>query len=160
RPICDRCYRCSVPQGRHGKDDATRYYQPPGLAGRGSVHRSIRGRLSRHARGQDMKKAKETPAKRRTKLVAAGAEQHIKVRMYNVGFGDSFLLRVPTDVGERRILIDCGYHTKGKGKFTDQDLVRQIKADLKGQPLDVVIATHRHQDHISGFGEKDLWTDI
>ena len=58
------------------------------------------------------------------------------------------------------MLVDCGYHSQGKGKFTDQDLVKQIKADLKGQPLDVVVATHRHQDHISGFGEKDLWADI
>jgi len=106
-----------------------------------------------------MKKAKKAQAKRQAK-VAAGEEKHIKVRMYNVGFGDSFLLRVPTDVGERRILVDCGYHTKGKGKFTDQELVKQIKADLKGQPLDVVVATHRHQDHISAFGEKDLWADI
>jgi beta-lactamase superfamily II metal-dependent hydrolase len=107
-----------------------------------------------------MKKAKKAPAKRRARLQATGEEQHIKVRMYNVGFGDSFLLRIPTDAGERRILVDCGYHTKGKGKFTDQDLVQQIKADLQGQPLNVVVATHRHQDHISGFGEKDLWADI
>ena len=86
--------------------------------------------------------------------------RNIKLRMYNVGFGDSFLLRIPTDGGERRMLVDCGYHSQGQGKFTDQGLVNQIKEDLEGQPLDVVIATHRHQDHISGFGEKDLWTDI
>ena len=83
--------------------------------------------------------------------------RQIKIRMYNVGFGDSFLLKVPTDDGERRILVDCGFHSGGKGKFSDQDLVKQIKADLDGQPLHVVVATHRHQDHISGFGEKDLW---
>jgi beta-lactamase superfamily II metal-dependent hydrolase len=84
----------------------------------------------------------------------------IEIRMYNVGFGDSFLLRVPTDDGERRILVDCGFHSQGKGKFSDQDLVKQIKADLGGQSLHVVVATHRHQDHISGFGEKDLWADV
>jgi beta-lactamase superfamily II metal-dependent hydrolase len=80
--------------------------------------------------------------------------------MYNVGFGDCFLLRVPTDQGERRILVDCGYHSQGKGQFTDKELVTQIKTDLNGEPLDVVVATHRHQDHISGFGEQALWEDI
>jgi hypothetical protein len=86
--------------------------------------------------------------------------RQIEIRMYNVGFGDSFLLRVPTDDGERRILVDCGYHSQGKGKFSDPDLVNQIKSDLEERPLDVVVATHRHQDHISGFGEKDLWADV
>src|ERR1700730_1169801 len=99
-------------------------------------------------------------AKRSAKAKKSRVGRQIEIRMYNVGFGDSFLLRVPTDDGERRILVDCGYHSQGKGKFSDQDLVRQIKADLEGQPLHVVVATHRHQDHISGFGEKDLWADV
>lgn len=84
----------------------------------------------------------------------------IRIRMYNVGFGDCFLLHIPTPEGERRMLIDCGHHTSGPGKFTDKQLVQQIKDDLKGQGLDVVVATHRHQDHISGFGETTLWQDI
>jgi glyoxylase-like metal-dependent hydrolase (beta-lactamase superfamily II) len=107
-----------------------------------------------------MRNEKNAPAKRRGKPVTPREKRRIEFRMYNVGFGDSFLLRIPTDEGERRMLVDCGYHTQGKGKFTDQDLVKQIKADLEGQPLHVVVATHRHQDHISGFGEKDLWADI
>jgi beta-lactamase superfamily II metal-dependent hydrolase len=84
----------------------------------------------------------------------------IEVRMYNVGFGDSFLLRIPTSGGERRVLVDCGFHSQGKGQFSDAELVKRIKVDLDGQPLDVVIATHRHQDHISGFGETLLWKDV
>jgi len=88
------------------------------------------------------------------------SDAQIQVRMYNVGFGDCFLLRIPTPQGERRMLVDCGYHSQGKGKFSDRELITQIKADLKGQPLDVVVATHRHQDHISGFGEPDLWEGI
>jgi beta-lactamase superfamily II metal-dependent hydrolase len=80
--------------------------------------------------------------------------------MYNVGFGDCFLLRIPTTGGERTMLVDCGYHSLGKGSFSDKELVQQIKSDLKGKPLDVVVATHRHQDHISGFGETQLWSDV
>ena len=88
------------------------------------------------------------------------AGKQIRLRMYNVGFGDCFLLRIPTDEGERRMLVDCGYHSSGKGAFSDVELVNQIKADLDGEPLDVVVASHRHQDHISGFGETALWQDI
>ena len=90
----------------------------------------------------------------------APAARQVKIRMYNVGFGDSLLLWVPTKEGERRILVDCGFHSQGKGKFSDRDLVNRIKEDLNGQPINVLIATHRHQDHISGFGETDLWTDV
>lgn len=88
------------------------------------------------------------------------AARQVRIRMYNVGFGDCLLLRVPTNDGERRILVDCGFHSQGKGRFSDRDLVNQIKADLEGKPINVLIATHRHQDHISGFGEKDLWADV
>ncbi|MBI2698279.1 MAG: MBL fold metallo-hydrolase [Mycobacterium sp.] len=88
------------------------------------------------------------------------AARQVKIRMYNVGFGDSLLLWVPTAQGERRILVDCGFHSQGKGKFSDRDLVNRIKEDLDGQPINVLIATHRHQDHISGFGETDLWADV
>lgn len=94
------------------------------------------------------------------KAAEPAAGNRIQMRMYNVGFGDCFLLRIPTSDGERRMLVDCGYHTKGKGKFTDKQLVERIKKDLRGDPLDVVVATHRHQDHISGFGETDLWKGI
>src|SRR5262245_29028150 len=87
-------------------------------------------------------------------------KQHISIRMYNVGFGDCFLLRIPTSKGERRMLVDCGYHSQGKGQFTDAQLVDQIKTDLDGKGLDVVVATHRHQDHISGFGETAAWKSI
>lgn len=103
--------------------------------------------------------AKEAAAKA-PRRAAARKSAHIDVRMYNVGFGDCFLLRIPTAEGERRVLVDCGFHSQGKGKFKDRELVAQIKEDLAGEGLDVVIATHRHQDHISGFGEKDLWKEI
>jgi len=69
----------------------------------------------------------------------------ISIRMYNVGFGDCFLLRIPTEQGERRMLVDCGFHSQGKGDYSDSDLVNQIKEDLNGDGLHVVVATHRHQ---------------
>jgi beta-lactamase superfamily II metal-dependent hydrolase len=88
------------------------------------------------------------------------SDKNIQLRMYNVGFGDCFLFRIPTASGERRVLVDCGYHSQGQGEYSDKDLVKQIAADLNGEPLHVVVATHRHQDHISGFGEPELWKNI
>lgn len=107
-----------------------------------------------------MKRAKKAPAKKHARRALKDKESQIEIRMYNVGFGDSFLVRMPTEEGERRILVDCGFHSQGKGKFSDAELVGQIKADLNNEPLDVVIATHRHQDHISGFGETEAWADV
>lgn len=94
------------------------------------------------------------------KQPVSAAANAISVRMYNVGFGDCFLIRISTADGERRMLVDCGIHSQGKGDFSDAEIVGQIKKDLKGEDLHVVVATHRHQDHISGFGEKDLWADV
>ena len=37
----------------------------------------------------------------------------VSVRMYNVGFGDSFLLTFPADDRPRRVLVDCGNHAAG-----------------------------------------------
>lgn len=107
-----------------------------------------------------MKNKKIAPAKKRARQAPKAKVNLIEIRMYNVGFGDSFLLKISTKEGERRVLVDCGFHSQGKGKFSDAELVKQIKADLNGKPLDVVIATHRHQDHISGFGETALWADV
>ncbi|MBE8521156.1 hypothetical protein ILP97_27355 [Amycolatopsis sp. H6(2020)] len=83
------------------------------------------------------------------------------VRMYDVGFGDCFLIELPRKAADPpfRILVDCGAHTSGypRAGWSPDDAVRAIIADLGDTPrLDVVIATHRHQDHVSGFA-SDQW---
>lgn len=103
---------------------------------------------------------KPATTKRSTSRHRKAKEGEIRVRMYNVGFGDCLLFWIPTSEGERRVLVDCGYHSLGKGKFSDKELVKQIKEDLDGETLNVVVATHRHQDHISGFGEIALWEGV
>lgn len=86
--------------------------------------------------------------------------EKILVRMYNVGFGDCFLLMLPE---KRTILVDAGFHSQGKGEFGGNDLVEQILNDVKdfkGEPrLDVVIATHRHQDHVFAFN-SNKWNEF
>lgn len=94
----------------------------------------------------------------------------ILVKMYRIGFGDAFHLTIPTPEGDRTILVDCGRHfqtPKGTPKtanlpVSEDAIVRQIIADAtgpQGPRIDVVIATHRHQDHVSGFSSK-LWGEV
>lgn len=88
-------------------------------------------------------------------------EPRLRIRMYNVGFGDAFLLFVPTDDGERTVLVDCGVHMGGvvnKISAVAQDIVATVTTDGRAR-IDVVVATHRHADHISGFGLK-LWKTV
>lgn len=78
------------------------------------------------------------------------ANQGIRIRMYRVGFGDFFLVSVPAGGGTMaHILVDCGVHAHDLGMM--DDAVAQLKTDTGGK-LALVIMTHRHADHISGFG--------
>jgi beta-lactamase superfamily II metal-dependent hydrolase len=82
-------------------------------------------------------------------VVPTGALKGLRVRMYRVGFGDFFLLSMPTSAGARHILIDCGVHAQDLGSI--REAVAQMAVDC-GSKLALVIMTHRHADHISGFG--------
>ena len=75
------------------------------------------------------------------------ASDKVRIRMYRVGFGDCFLVTFPNG---SHILVDCGVHSQGN-IGTMKDVVANI-AEETGKKLAVVIATHAHQDHISGFG--------
>jgi beta-lactamase superfamily II metal-dependent hydrolase len=90
--------------------------------------------------------------------------QSVLVRMYNVGFGDSFLLLLPTPDGVRRkVLIDCGYHMASTPSPKMKEVVERIISDCTDSDgvarLDVVIATHRHMDHVYGFSNKS-WSEV
>jgi beta-lactamase superfamily II metal-dependent hydrolase len=91
----------------------------------------------------------------------AGGDQHVAIRMYDVGFGDAFLLTIPTPDGPRKVLFDCGSIKAASRPIGD--IVRRIVDDVKdadGVPrIDVVVATHRHRDHVAGF-ESALWKDV
>ena len=77
----------------------------------------------------------------------------LRVRMYRVGFGDFFLVTVPSAHGPQHILIDCGVTpgTTHKGDIgTIKSAVRHMAAETN-RTLALIIVTHRHQDHIIGF---------
>lgn len=87
----------------------------------------------------------------------------VKVRMYNMGFGDCFLLKFPFPDRWRTVLIDCGKHVHSRCPPKLPDVVEQLQRDLTGSDgkrrIDVLVVTHRHRDHVSGFA-LDSWNQF
>jgi beta-lactamase superfamily II metal-dependent hydrolase len=74
----------------------------------------------------------------------------IRVRMYRTGFGDCFLVSFGAAAARRHVLIDFGTHQHG-----DIDTMGRIMDGIEtetGKKLALIVATHAHRDHISGFG--------
>ena len=68
------------------------------------------------------------PAARRSKSA-------LTVRMYNVGFGDCFLLSFPAPDRPRKVLIDCGVHAAGPPKPVPfAEVVKAVVADVDRWP--------------------------
>lgn len=83
-------------------------------------------------------------------MMAKRKPTSVDIITYDVGFGDCFLLRFnyPGEKRSRSVLIDFG-STK-KNKFSLGQVSQAIKQDC-GNKLDVIVATHRHKDHVQGF---------
>lgn len=81
------------------------------------------------------------------------APKAIRIRMYQVGFGDCFLLSFDySPRPARHVLIDCGSMASPKG--TPSGLIKRVAASIAstvGSDPFAVVATHRHADHVSGF---------
>jgi hypothetical protein len=71
--------------------------------------------------------------------------------MYQVGFGDCFLLTFETGDAPRHVLIDCGVLKGTKDSSERMGAVAQAIVDATGGRVDVLVATHEHWDHLSGF---------
>ncbi|MER9018276.1 MBL fold metallo-hydrolase [Mesorhizobium sp. M0898] len=86
------------------------------------------------------------------------ASNTLTLRLYCHGLGDCNLIGVPDDKGGTFwILIDCGVHTSARGGSAR---VKDVVADILKitQRLDVIVGTHEHWDHLSGFLQaKDLF---
>ncbi|MER8734564.1 hypothetical protein NKH28_33150 [Mesorhizobium sp. M1227] len=75
-----------------------------------------------------------------------------KIRMYRQGLGDCFLVTLPRQHGDPyRILIDCGVilGTKKAGEIMTQVMDNVIEET--DSHIDLLVATHQHWDHLSGF---------
>ena len=92
----------------------------------------------------------------------------LRVRIYNVRFGDAVLVTVPDrDDGHtttRHMLVDFG-NVLANGGGEDavfKPIVEDILSVLDGTPLDLYVMTHEHMDHVQGplFASKEFGLDL
>ncbi len=96
------------------------------------------------------------------KRAGAKASPRVRVRMYRQGLGDCFLLTMPGAAGKPfHMLIDCGVVLGTADPGTPMKRVlNDITAETSGR-IDVLVATHEHWDHISGFVQvQDLFEKL
>jgi hypothetical protein len=75
--------------------------------------------------------------------------------MYRHGLGDCFLLTFPQSDGKPvHMLIDCGIVLGTSEPGTVMKLVAEDVKSETGGELDLLVITHEHWDHLSGFDEK------
>ena len=76
----------------------------------------------------------------------------LRIRVYNVAFGDAILLTIPESDGRTvRVLIDFGNAlVKGGDDAALLAVAEDLERELDGQPLDLYIMTHEHMDHVQG----------
>ncbi len=87
----------------------------------------------------------------------------VRVRMYRQGLGDCFLLSFPTWTMDRPffMMIDCGVIL---GTEDAAEKMRAVLEDIKettGGRIDLLVATHEHWDHVSGFAQaKEVFEQL
>lgn len=93
----------------------------------------------------------------------------VRVRMYRQGLGDCFLLRFTAGTNTTHMLIDCGlFQQTPDEKKRIRSVVEDVFTETGGDhdtnakgTLDVLLVTHEHWDHVSGFKyAKDIFDDI
>jgi len=113
-------------------------------------------------RSQHVRRVTTAPKRKKTSATlspvpAAGSLPRVRVRMYRHGLGDCFLLTFNTGADERHVLIDCGTLGAKTTGVKLPDVLADIDKTTNGH-LHLLVATHQHQDHLSGFGKlSDLF---
>ena len=77
-----------------------------------------------------------------------------KVRMYRQGLGDCFLISLPRSDGSGRpfyAMIDCGVVLGTSDPGAIMTKVMDHIVTTTGGEIDLLVATHEHWDHVSGF---------
>ena len=90
---------------------------------------------------------------RKNNSTSAAKRISVDIHMYRLKeLGDCFLLTFNKDKTQSHVLIDCGSFRNSK---TSIDRLKKIVGDIKqkvsAEGLEVVIGTHQHNDHLSGF---------
>lgn len=86
----------------------------------------------------------------------------VKIRMYRQGLGDCFLLAFATGAGRPfYMLIDCGVLLGTPDAGGKMRRVAESLRDSTGGRIDVLVATHQHWDHLSGFDQaREVFDEI
>jgi hypothetical protein len=114
------------------------------------------------------KKTVPKPKKAGGNNASATNNRKVRIRTYRHGLGDCHLLSFTKPDGSPfHMLIDCGVVDVTPNPETLMTGVAQNIASETGGLLDVVVATHQHTDHLSGFRQardefspmkiKELW---
>jgi beta-lactamase superfamily II metal-dependent hydrolase len=88
-----------------------------------------------------------TRAKRKLSSTAPRA----RVRMYRQGLGDCFLVTFPGEDAPFHMVIDCGVVLGTPNPETKMQAVVKDIANATGNHIDLLVVTHEHWDHVSGF---------
>lgn len=73
--------------------------------------------------------------------------------MYRIGeLGDCFLLTFNVGDAKSHMLVDCGSFRNSSTSIKRLgQIAGDIEKELEQKPIDVVVGTHQHNDHLSGF---------
>jgi hypothetical protein len=112
------------------------------------------GKSKRKSKRKPTRGTGAAPATRDNTTAAHDSTAHVTARLYCQGIGDCHLLSFPKPAGGVfRILIDCGIHLSiaGGRELVDKIVDDIVKATEPDHFIDVVVGTHEHWDHNSGF---------
>ncbi len=96
-----------------------------------------------------------------TSKVMSAPASGVKIRMYRQGHGDCFLLAFRQDDDSPfYMLIDCGMKKGSALECTINEVALNIRDATAGH-LNLVVVTHEHEDHVSGFlSEKEVFSNL
>ncbi|HJZ96447.1 MAG TPA: MBL fold metallo-hydrolase, partial [Candidatus Solibacter sp.] len=93
---------------------------------------------------------KTAPASSKKKSTHAGPRA--TVRMYRQGLGDCFLITFPrADGSPFHMVIDCGVVLGTPDAASKMQAIVSHLRDATAKHIDLLVATHEHWDHLSGF---------
>lgn len=118
--------------------------------------------------GEPQKSESPAPGQQKPEPAPAVADQSmaftVRVRMFRHGLGDCHLLTFPRkDQQPFHLLIDFGALNRDAAhmqKFA-AEIEQYTRTDSGKSRLDLIVATHEHKDHLSGFNQaRDIFDRI
>ena len=137
----------SKPATKSAKPPATRPEPAPKKLGRARSNQAAAAKIEPTVQG-----APASLPTRPTAPASAGTHR-AKIRMYRQGLGDCFLIAIArtTSAEPYRILIDCGVVLGAPDAVATMTKVVEDIVQESGGKIDLLLATHQHWDHLSGF---------